>query len=131
MSVESFLPALGMKEEMAVLASALFAVVSVVANFFGGVLTEKKRAELQLEVGWVGVGGGNNAMGTRSCCVTCLGEWRAFLAPLRLPRARLLACLLPAPLCAAGARPPVPAAAPGDTERYRPLQGAAAGVGWA
>eukprot|EP00887_Chlorella_sp_A99_P002227 scaffold21.g2227.t1 len=50
MGVDAFLPALGMKQEIAVLASACFAVVSVVVNFWGGVLTEKKRAELQLEL---------------------------------------------------------------------------------
>lgn len=34
--------------------SAAFAVVSVAVNLYGGVITEQKRAELQLEVGWVG-----------------------------------------------------------------------------
>ena len=33
--VESFLPALGMKPEIAVFASAIFATVSVVVNFYG------------------------------------------------------------------------------------------------
>lgn len=48
--LDTFLPVLGMKQELAVLASAAFAVISVVVNLWGNVLTEKKRAELQLEV---------------------------------------------------------------------------------
>lgn len=52
LGLDAFLPALGMRPEAAVLASAGFAVVSVVVNLYGGVITEKKRAELQLEVGW-------------------------------------------------------------------------------
>ncbi len=37
--------------ETAVLASAFFALLSVVVNIFGGLLTERKRADLVLEVG--------------------------------------------------------------------------------
>ena len=48
---ESILPKLGMTPEVAVLASAGFATLSLVINFWGGVATENKRAELQLEVG--------------------------------------------------------------------------------
>jgi hypothetical protein len=48
---ESILPELGMTPEVAVLASAGFATVSLLVNFWGGVATENKRAELQLEVG--------------------------------------------------------------------------------
>ncbi|EFN53050.1 expressed protein [Chlorella variabilis] len=44
------LPAMGIKPELVVLASAACATVSLGINLFGGVVTEKKRAELQLEL---------------------------------------------------------------------------------
>lgn len=50
LGVDAFLPALGVKPEAAVLASALLATSSVVANFFSGVQLEQKRAELAIEM---------------------------------------------------------------------------------
>ena len=50
LGVDAFLPALGVKPEAAVLASALLATSSVVANFFSGVQLEHKRAELAIEM---------------------------------------------------------------------------------
>lgn len=47
---DSFLPALGVKPEAAVLASAFLATASVVINFLGGLQLESKRAELQIEL---------------------------------------------------------------------------------
>lgn len=43
--------------------SAAFAVVSVAVNLYGGVITEQKRAELQLEVGGAGRPGGRQLGG--------------------------------------------------------------------
>jgi hypothetical protein len=47
---DTFLPALGVKPEAAVLASALLASGSVLMNFFSGTALEQKRAELALEL---------------------------------------------------------------------------------
>lgn len=44
------LPAMGIKPELVVLASAACATVSLAINLFGGVVREQKRAEAQLEV---------------------------------------------------------------------------------
>ena len=58
--------------EAAVLASAFFALLSVVVNIFGGLITERKRADLVLEVGATtafGVGLLNlAAFGCKKCC---------------------------------------------------------------
>lgn len=50
LTFDSFLPALGVKPEAAVFASAVLATSSVVINFFSGVQLEQKRAELALEL---------------------------------------------------------------------------------
>jgi hypothetical protein len=47
---DTFLPALGVKPEAAVFASAVLATSSVALNFFSGVQLENKRAELAIEV---------------------------------------------------------------------------------
>lgn len=44
------LPAMGIKPELVVLASAACATASLAINLFGGVVREQKRAEAQLEV---------------------------------------------------------------------------------
>lgn len=48
--LDTFLPALAMKPEVAVITSAVLATGSVVINFLGGLQLESKRAELQLEL---------------------------------------------------------------------------------
>lgn len=48
MTFDTFLPALGVTSEKAVIASALLAVSSVIINFFSGIKLEQKRAELAL-----------------------------------------------------------------------------------
>lgn len=50
LAVDAFFPALGIKPEAAVLASALLASSSVVMNFFTSINLEKKRAELAIEM---------------------------------------------------------------------------------
>ena len=52
MALDAFFPAMGVKPEAAVLASAVLATSSVVANFFSGMQLEQRRAELALEVGY-------------------------------------------------------------------------------
>jgi hypothetical protein len=47
---DTFLPALGIKPEAAVLTSAVLATGSVFINLVGGLQLEQKRAELQLEL---------------------------------------------------------------------------------
>ena len=47
---DTFLPALGVNADTAVLASAALATLSVLVNFFSGTALEQKRAELALEV---------------------------------------------------------------------------------
>jgi len=42
---------MGISPELVVLASAVCATASLVVNFWGGVVTEKKRGEMQLQVG--------------------------------------------------------------------------------
>lgn len=50
MGIDTFLPALGISPELAVLASAFFATTSVVMNFYSGQILEKQRAQLTLEL---------------------------------------------------------------------------------
>ena len=50
MGFETFLPALGVKPEAAVLMSAFLASGSVMMNFFSGISLEKKKAELAMEL---------------------------------------------------------------------------------
>eukprot|EP00204_Picochlorum_oklahomense_P003417 CAMPEP_0118798134 /NCGR_PEP_ID=MMETSP1161-20130426/564_1 /TAXON_ID=249345 /ORGANISM="Picochlorum oklahomensis, Strain CCMP2329" /LENGTH=110 /DNA_ID=CAMNT_0006725449 /DNA_START=177 /DNA_END=506 /DNA_ORIENTATION=+ len=50
LSLDAFLPALGMNSEIAVLMSALLATTSVAINFFSGMSLESKKAELAIEL---------------------------------------------------------------------------------
>lgn len=50
MTIDTFLPALGVKPELAVLMSAVLATSSVLINYMSGVQLEQKRAELALEL---------------------------------------------------------------------------------
>ncbi|KAI8101382.1 hypothetical protein M9435_001488 [Picochlorum sp. BPE23] len=50
LSLDAFLPALGMNSEIAVLVSALLATTSVAINFFSGMSLESKKAELAIEL---------------------------------------------------------------------------------
>ena len=50
LAFDTFLPALGVRPEAAVLASALLATGSVFVNLFGGMQLEQKRAELAIEL---------------------------------------------------------------------------------
>jgi len=50
LGIDSFLPALGVSPEIAVLTSAALAATSVVVNFYSGSALEQKRAELALEL---------------------------------------------------------------------------------